>query len=672
MVAVMAKPRRSAGPKVTFEADYFARTYGRITRNDDVALTELVANAWDAGASKVEITIPTQPGDELTVEDDGCGLTEAEFQQRWMSLAYSRKAHQGEAVEFPPGREGRRRAFGRNGVGRHALFCFGNAYDVVTTKGGKRYSVTIECIKETSDQPFKTVNPKCEKVAANLHGTRLSVRVQRNCPDAVAIRDILGCRFVADPTFQIIVNGIAVEAQAATGFTEQKVVKLDKVTLRLKTYDSGSTGRTMRQSGVAFWVGKRLVGRPSWTVDDQTILDGRNRFARRLVIVAETDDLYDEVEEDWTRFRDGETVKAVYKAVIEYANDIVRKYLSEQVQETTANVVRDNSDQIRTLDPVQRAELSEFVEQVKQVSPALPQDVLDTAVRAFVNLIETRSGRSLIKRLSVLSHEDIEGLDSILNEWSIQDCMAVLDEIGRRIRVVEMIEKLMADPATNELHTLHPLVTEARWLFGPEFESSEFASNISIKNAVSQVLRKKFPDAAFENPRKRADLLILPDRTIAATCTDTPEANGICHIQRILLIELKKGQSAIGLEEMSQAVGYIQDIHGTGLVDGVPPITAFVVGYSVKERTIDRHDLGRSGVVSAATFGGLVRTANIRLFKLRDQVQARFKDISGVSLIDQLLASNPEQQSYLKDPLSANPHSVGSNIVPGSSNVASS
>lgn len=648
MVVVVAKQSRTSGPKVTFEADYFPRTYGRITRNDDVALTELVANAWDAGASKVAITIPTQPGDELTVEDDGCGLTEAEFEQRWMSLAYSRKAHQGEAVEFPPGREGRRRAFGRNGVGRHALFCFGNAYDVVTTKGGKRYSVTIECIKETSDQPFKTGNAKTEKVATNLHGTRLSVRVQRNSPDAVAIRDILGCRFVADPTFQIIVNDVAVEAQSATGFTEQKVVKLDKVTLRLKTYDSGSTGRTMRQSGVAFWVGKRLVGRPSWTVDDQTILDGRNRFARRLVIVAETDDLYDEVEEDWSRFRDGETVKAVYKAVIEYANDIVRKYLSEQVQETTANVVRDNRDQIRTLDPVQRVELSEFVEQVKQVSPALPQEVLDTAVRAFVNLIETRSGRSLIKRLSVLSHDDIEGLDSILNEWSIQDCMAVLDEIGRRIRVVEMIEKLMADPTTNELHTLHPLVTEARWLFGPEFESSEFASNISIKNAVSQVFQKKFPGSAFENPRKRADLLVLPDRTISTTGTDTIEPSGISRIQRLLLIELKKGQSAIGREEIDQAGGYIEDIHGTGLVDGTPPITAFVVGYTIKEKTISRREYSTSGTVHAATFGGLVRTANARLFKLRDQVQARFKGISGENIIDQLLAANPDQLDYLK------------------------
>ncbi len=37
-------------------------------RNDDVAFTELVGNAWDAGASKVEIMIPTQ-GNELRAKD---------------------------------------------------------------------------------------------------------------------------------------------------------------------------------------------------------------------------------------------------------------------------------------------------------------------------------------------------------------------------------------------------------------------------------------------------------------------------------------------------------------------------------------------------------------------------------------------------------------------------
>ncbi len=40
-----------------FEEDYLLRTLGAIVHSADIALTELVANAWDAGASQVEQTV---------------------------------------------------------------------------------------------------------------------------------------------------------------------------------------------------------------------------------------------------------------------------------------------------------------------------------------------------------------------------------------------------------------------------------------------------------------------------------------------------------------------------------------------------------------------------------------------------------------------------------------
>ena len=41
-----------------FEKDYILRSLGSIVTDPEVALTELVANAWDAGASHVKIIIP--------------------------------------------------------------------------------------------------------------------------------------------------------------------------------------------------------------------------------------------------------------------------------------------------------------------------------------------------------------------------------------------------------------------------------------------------------------------------------------------------------------------------------------------------------------------------------------------------------------------------------------
>ena len=43
---------------VKFEENYIFRNNKSITSNNDIALTEFVANAWDAGAHNVDITIP--------------------------------------------------------------------------------------------------------------------------------------------------------------------------------------------------------------------------------------------------------------------------------------------------------------------------------------------------------------------------------------------------------------------------------------------------------------------------------------------------------------------------------------------------------------------------------------------------------------------------------------
>ena len=43
---------------VSFEENYIFRNNKSITSNNDIALTEFVANAWDAGAHNVDITIP--------------------------------------------------------------------------------------------------------------------------------------------------------------------------------------------------------------------------------------------------------------------------------------------------------------------------------------------------------------------------------------------------------------------------------------------------------------------------------------------------------------------------------------------------------------------------------------------------------------------------------------
>lgn len=154
-----------------FEEDYLIRTLGALVHSPEIALTELVANAWDAGATIVDIFIPEDYNQKLIIEDNGTGLTEKQFKERWMKLGYNRIKHQGKNVIFPTNVEGKRLAYGRNGVGRHGLLCFDNEYTVITNSDGSKSTFVITTQDET--HPFVIKESYFEK--SDSFGTRLEV-----------------------------------------------------------------------------------------------------------------------------------------------------------------------------------------------------------------------------------------------------------------------------------------------------------------------------------------------------------------------------------------------------------------------------------------------------------------------------------------------------------------
>lgn len=183
-----------------FEEDYLLRELGPVAHVPQVALTELVANAWDAGASKVDIVVPTTRGGTLTVTDDGHGMSRDQFLRRWMMLRYDRLKHQGANVEFPAGRERRpRKAYGRNGVGRHGLLCFADEYQVDTWRDGRLNTFVVGT--ESGPSPFVLRSQATgEREGA---GTKLTVSVERHLPDLEEIQTVLAARFIHDPEFQM-------------------------------------------------------------------------------------------------------------------------------------------------------------------------------------------------------------------------------------------------------------------------------------------------------------------------------------------------------------------------------------------------------------------------------------------------------------------------------------
>ncbi len=634
----MAKPKKAdTSTGSIFEEDYLVRTLGRIAHDPEVALTEMVANAWDAGASLVDITVPGVKETALVVQDDGHGMSTAQFKGRWMRLGYDRIKHQGVQVEFPPEREEwRRKAYGRNGVGRHGLLCFADRYEVETWREGKGSGFEIGT--QSSETPFKIM--KETAFLRSGHGTRLSVVVERHLPEERRIREILSARFLHDPQFVVRVNGQSVSLADQSGLIERTLLNIPGCpSAEAFVVDSSRAAKSTIYQGVAFWVNGRLVGSPSWVVGSEAVIDGRARFAKRYSIVVKTDDGWtSEIEPDWARFKPGSKAVVLFEAVREYAQKVFAKLSSDLVEESSEEALVRNREEFKGLSQLGRIEVASFTRDLVKANPTVLPDTLSAAVQALINLEKSRGGAGLLEKLTKLDDSDIEGLDRLLSQWTVRDALSVLDEIDHRLAVVTAIEKLCGDPATDELHTLHPLVTQARWLFGPEFDSSEYASNVSLRTATAKIFGKRVATTAFANARQRPDIVSLADATCSVVGTEAFDSanSNLMRIQDVLIIELKKGRSAIGREEMNQADGYIQDFLGSGALDGTPIFRAFVVGYEIAPKTAREKEIKEESVlrgkVMATTYGQLTRTAHQRLFRLKERIPARYEDVSGADL----------------------------------------
>jgi len=117
------------------------------------ALTELIANGWDADAENVWINLcldGSQKNWWISVGDDGVGMTRDEVQQDYLVIGRKRRV---EVDEKTP--QKRRPLMGRKGIGKLAPFGIAKVVDVFTTKEGQVTWISLDLAKmlEQSEDP---------------------------------------------------------------------------------------------------------------------------------------------------------------------------------------------------------------------------------------------------------------------------------------------------------------------------------------------------------------------------------------------------------------------------------------------------------------------------------------------------------------------------------------
>ena len=109
--------------------------------NTSAVLSEVVANAWDADATEVNIQID---GNNITITDNGNGMNLSDINNKYLTVGYQKRSESGESPVL------HRAVMGRKGIGKLSLFSIANIVEVYSQKDGEfnGFKIDINSLKE--------------------------------------------------------------------------------------------------------------------------------------------------------------------------------------------------------------------------------------------------------------------------------------------------------------------------------------------------------------------------------------------------------------------------------------------------------------------------------------------------------------------------------------------
>lgn len=619
---------------LAFGANFLRDHAGTITSDPRVAILELVANAYDAGATRVDVLWPTEAAGEIRVSDNGTGMTRDEFARRWGTLSYSRVEEQGETVAFPPGTTKQSRTpFGRNGKGRFSPFCFADAYTVTTTKDGKCITAEVR-LTHGGPKPFDTVFQS--EVDSQNHGTTIVTNASRRLLPPETIADLIGSKFSVDPSFYVSLNGRAVSLQTLKGLQTDsfEVEGVGRITIH--RIDAAVQDRTIKLRGITWWVNGRMVGESSWDGLDGECqyLDGRTAEAKRYSFVIEANGLAQEVKPDWTGF----FVDNRFNMVRDQVHRFVIKALSELMCETkkirkVAALSRSRAI-LRDLPAISKAAVGKFVDEVQERCPSLsPRDLAKT-VEIFSKLEQSKTGYDLLTQLVACSPDDLDTWNRLMQSWDVGTAEIVLNELEKRLTLLKRLEEAASKATSDELHVLQPLFERGLWIFGPEYEGIEFRSN----RGMAEVVKGFFKVTDADVSRRRPDFVALSDSSVGIYSADGYGETGEVHgISKVLIVELKRGGFKLTQGELDQARNYALELQEHGCVQESTRIECWVLG-TVCPPNLRVTTVGDSLKIFPASYATILGRAQARLFHLQHQIDKSLRERIVDPEVEELLA----------------------------------
>lgn len=569
-----------------------AALLGEGYRSSELALKELIDNAWDADSTEVRVTLPAPlSGLPIVVQDDGTGMTEAEVRTDYLAVASDRTSRKGGRTA-----ERNRVVKGRKGIGKFAGLVAADTMSISTRCRGVETQLTIrkEDLRPGAGD-LEQINLAVSTSACSpaLHGTTVTLSdlaQSLDPPSPERLKPLLMLEYGRQADFTLVVNGEVVGVDDIPGeafaFTAAMPASGD-VVLRFSVSEGQ---KALPQSGIAVRVTGKAIGKPTTFGLDQDEEIPR-KLLKRVYGELEADGLANDITADWGAVIENSTAYAEVEAwAAGHLKAALTKVFAGEMRLARGRLTQQITRRLSELPEHRRPIAEKRIEKVLSTLYGEKEERVDAVVQVALDAIEQDDYFVAVRAISEAPREDVSTFAAALGGFGLADMAVMAEQARRRLAFLDDLDALIALPATRE-QELHVALEHNLWVLGAEY--AVLSSNKTLRRVIEEFTGKKYAGA---RATERPDLLLISDAT-----------------GKHKLIEFKRPSMDVTRAHEAQAIGYRDDLVRT-LTGGIDVLVIGRAWAPGSDRTFVASGL------TVMSYSALVSRARSELSWLLDQL----------------------------------------------------
>lgn len=519
-------------------------------------LAELVSNAWDADAHNVYISFVNGENKQISVRDDGEGMSFDELNDKFLRIGRNRREDLNCDVSA-----GGRPVLGKKGLGKLSMFGIGRKITITSVKNGLKNSFVMDYneIHKGVNGEYEPVMLCVDEKTNDNSGTCITIdEISRKTDfDLKSIEAGLRGRFkIFSRDFsvhigdEIIINDCSISEDSYqfkwvfpddyTGI-DKDLFEFGKEKGVSGTIYTATTPLKSSQQGIVLFSRNKLV-QENKAFDKR----GNDNFFMYMsgsfdVDFIDADMHIDNCSTDrkslaWDNYdnSDLEKLKELLEEIVSASQSKWRKQRKAKKKEELKNRGKDVDKWYKTLNESERPLARKLINAIIE-NDNISENQAEEFVEQIKEMYGFQSFKDFTSHLAEMKQLDDENAIKLLTDWNIIEAKEYAKIAIGRMETINQFEKYIKENAS-ETKVIQKFLKEFPWLLDPKM------SKFEREQTYSKILKENFPEEKVEGPNKRIDFL----------CTNS---SGVVHI-----IELKRPAIKITFEQLDQIAKYVSFI----------------------------------------------------------------------------------------------------------------